>query len=48
MNGMEVKNKYVFFIGTVSINAMKIVDFANMAKKEIQKKEQKVFYLINV
>jgi hypothetical protein len=45
INGMEVRNAYIFFIGKVSINGLKIVHFGNMAKKELLKREQKVFYL---
>lgn len=45
IKGMEVRNAYIFFIGKVSINGLKIVHFANIAKKEVLKSEQKVFYL---
>jgi hypothetical protein len=45
IKGMEVRNAYIFFIGKVSINGLKIVHFGNMAKKELLKREQKVFYL---
>jgi hypothetical protein len=33
INGMDVINENIFFIGKVSINALKIVHFRNMAKK---------------
>jgi hypothetical protein len=45
MNGMEVRNEYIFFIGKVSITGLKIVHFGNIAKKAVLKSEQKVFYL---
>jgi hypothetical protein len=45
INGMEVRNANIFFIGTVSINGLKIVHFSNIPKKQRPKKEQEVFYL---